>query len=76
MSDTRGLRTHDLTGRVIPRCSCGKPVYADAKCYGLYQYQECGVTVTRSRGPRPFARTFAALQQGSHDARAARKAGR
>jgi len=26
-----------LTGKIIPRCRCGKAVYAEGKCYGHYQ---------------------------------------
>lgn len=26
-----------LTGKVIPRCHCGKAVYSDDKCYGHFQ---------------------------------------
>jgi hypothetical protein len=34
----RGRRKFSrLTGKVIPRCACGKAVYADGKCYAHFQ---------------------------------------
>ena len=26
-----------LTGKIIPRCKCGKAVYSEEKCYEHYQ---------------------------------------
>lgn len=31
-----------LTGKLIPRCVCGKAVYADGKCYQHYQARQYG----------------------------------
>lgn len=31
------LRTHDLAGKPIPRCQCGKTVYSGVWCYKHYQ---------------------------------------
>lgn len=33
----RTRRRSRLTGKVIPRCHCGKAVYADGKCYAHFQ---------------------------------------
>ncbi len=36
--EPKKLRTHSrLTGELIPRCACGRAVYADGLCYGCYQ---------------------------------------
>jgi hypothetical protein len=33
----RARKRSRLTGKVIPRCHCGKAVYAEGMCYAHYQ---------------------------------------
>lgn len=38
MSRRQSYATHSrLTGQTIPRCTCGKTVYAEGKCYRCFQ---------------------------------------